>query len=80
MVGAHRDGAGCHTVSPTPVDWITGTTSVRFSGYVRDTSTESRRLSDHYLIRATATLPALRTLTRCLPAPHDRGAVFCPPR
>jgi endonuclease/exonuclease/phosphatase family metal-dependent hydrolase len=78
--GAYRDGAGCHTVSPTPVDWITGTTSVRFSGYVRDTSTESRRLSDHYLIRATATLPALRTLTRCLPAPHDRGAVFCPPR
>ena len=46
----------------------------------RDTSTESRRLSDHYLIKATATLPALRSLTRCLPAPHDPAAVYCPPQ
>ena len=22
--GAYRDTAGCHTVSPTPVDWIIG--------------------------------------------------------
>jgi len=78
--GAYRDAAGCHTVSPTPVDWIVGTTSVGFSQYLRDTSTESRRLSDHYLIKATATLPALRSLTRCLPAPHDPAAVYCPPQ
>lgn len=78
--GATRDAGGCHTVSPTPVDWIVGSTSVGFSGYLRDTSTESRRLSDHYLIKATATLPPLRSLKRCLPAPHDRGAVFCPPQ
>jgi len=77
--GAYRDAYGCHTVSPTPVDWIAGSTSVRFSGYLRDTSTESRRLSDHYLIKATATLPAMRSLKRCLQAPHDHGAVFCPP-
>ena len=63
--GAYRDAYGCHTVSPTPVDWIAGSTSVRFSGYLRDTSTESRRLSDHFLIKATATLPALRSLKRC---------------
>jgi hypothetical protein len=78
--GAYRDAAGCHTVSPTPVDWIAGTTSVRFSGYLRDTSTESRRLSDHYLIKSTATLPAMRSLKRCLPAPHDPASVYCPPR
>jgi hypothetical protein len=78
--GAHRDSAGCHTANPTPVDWIVGTTSVQFSSYLRDTSTESRRLSDHYLIKATATLPAMRSLTRCVPAPHDPTAVFCPPR
>jgi hypothetical protein len=77
--GAYRDASGCHTSSPTPVDWIAGTTSVRFSGYLRDTSTASRRLSDHYLIKATATLPAARSLTRCVAAPHDPAAVFCPP-
>jgi hypothetical protein len=78
--GAYRDSAGCHTVSPTPVDWIVGSTPVTFSGYLRDTSTESRRISDHYLIKATATLPPERSLTRCLKAPHDRSAVYCPPR
>ncbi len=78
--GAYRDAAGCHTVSPTPVDWITGTTSVRFSSYLRDTSTTSRRISDHFLIKATATLPPLRSLKRCVPAPHDVGAVYCPPQ
>jgi hypothetical protein len=67
-------------VSPTPVDWIVGSAPVAFSGYLRDTSTESRRISDHYLIKATATLPPERSLTRCLKAPHDRSAVYCPPR
>jgi hypothetical protein len=78
--GAHRDATGCHTVSPTPVDWIVGTRPITFSNYLRDTSTESRRLSDHFLIRATATLPAERSLKRCIPAPQDRAAVYCPPR
>jgi hypothetical protein len=77
--GAYRDSAGCHNVSPTPVDWITGTTTVRFSSYLRDTSTTSRRISDHFLIKATATLPPMRSLNRCVPAPHDAGAVYCPP-
>jgi endonuclease/exonuclease/phosphatase family metal-dependent hydrolase len=78
--GAYRDSAGCHTVSPTPVDWITGTTSVQFSSYLRDTSTTSRRISDHFLIKATATLPPERSLKRCVPAPHDPTAVYCPPK
>ena len=78
--GAYRDSAGCHTVSPTPVDWITGTSSVEFSSYLRDTSTTSRRLSDHFLIKATATLPPMRSLKHCVPAPHDAGAVYCPPQ
>jgi hypothetical protein len=76
--GAYRDAAGCHTVSPTPVDWIVGSSPVDFSSYLRDTSTESRRISDHYLIKATATLPPERSLKRCIQAPHDRSAVFCP--
>jgi hypothetical protein len=78
--GAYRDSGGCHTVPTTPVDWIVGSQSVDFSGYVRDTSTEARRISDHYLIKAVATLPPERSLKRCLPAPHDRSAVYCPPR
>jgi hypothetical protein len=77
--GAHRDAAGCHNASPTPVDWIVGTTSVQFSDYLRDTSTTSRRISDHFLIKAKATLPAMRSLKRCLPAPRDPAAVYCPP-
>lgn len=77
--GAYRDAAGCHTVSPTPVDWIVGTAPVQFSGYLRDTTTTSRRISDHFLIRTTATLPPERSLTRCLQAPHDAAAVYCPP-
>ena len=77
--GAYRDAGGCHTVSPTPIDWIVGTAPVGFSGYLRDTSTTSRRISDHFLIKATATLPAERSLTRCIPAPHDASAVYCPP-
>jgi hypothetical protein len=79
--GAHRDASGCHTVSPEPVDWVIGTTTVSFSNYLRDTSTESRRLSDHFLIKATATLPPQRTsFRRCVRAPHDRHAVYCPPK
>ena len=77
--GAYRDAGGCHTVSPTPVDWIVGTAPVDFSGYLRDTSTTSRRISDHFLIKATATLPAERSLKRCIQAPHDASAVYCPP-
>jgi len=77
--GSYRDAAGCHTTSVTPVDWIVGTTSVGFQSYLRDTSTEARRLSDHFLIKATATLPRERSLKRCLQAPHDSSAVFCPP-
>ena len=69
--------AGCRTFSP--VDWIVGSTPVGFSSYLRDTSTESRRISDHYLIKATATLAPERSLTRCIQAPHDAAAVFCPP-
>ncbi len=77
--GAMRDASGCHTVRPTQIDWITGTTEVQFTDYLRDMSTKSRRISDHPLIRTTATLPPMRSLRRCIQAPHDAAAVFCPP-
>jgi hypothetical protein len=78
--GSYRDSSGCHSGTSTPIDWIVGTTPVTFTGYVRDLSTMSRRISDHPLIKSTVTLPGERSLDRCLQAPHDSSAVFCPPK
>ncbi|WP_182523995.1 endonuclease/exonuclease/phosphatase family protein [Nocardioides dongkuii] len=43
---------------PISVDWVVGTPDVTFSEYTRDTSTVSRRISDHFFIAATATIGA----------------------
>jgi hypothetical protein len=37
-----------------PVDWVVATPDITFTTYTRDTSTVSRRISDHYFISATA--------------------------
>lgn len=56
------DGAtyagGCSVpMKPYPtVDWIFGTSTVTFSGHVADWSTRDREISDHEMIRATATI------------------------
>lgn len=41
-----------------PVDWVVGTPDIIFSDYLRDESTISRRISDHFYISATATIGA----------------------
>lgn len=47
-------GAGCAPPSgQIPVDWVVGT-GITWSGYWRDTSSTSRRISDHIFVSATA--------------------------
>lgn len=40
--------------SPLPVDWVVGAGPVTWSNYWRDTSSVTRRISDHFFISATA--------------------------
>jgi hypothetical protein len=50
--GSYADG--CHPPpSPTPVDWVVGS-GVTWSGYWRDTSSTTSRISDHIMVSATA--------------------------
>ena len=57
MVAAQGGGGTCGTPPRMrPVDWIAGHGRVAFSGYVDDFSSESRRVSDHPFVSATATM------------------------
>ncbi len=56
-VGGSTDG-GCRPPAQMPVDWVVGTSDITFTNYVRDESVPARRISDHYLISATATIGA----------------------
>jgi endonuclease/exonuclease/phosphatase family metal-dependent hydrolase len=53
-------GAACQTPGRMPVDWIFGSESVGFSGYSIDDSGWMRRITDHPLVHATATVPERR--------------------
>lgn len=73
LAGVHAsDGAtysgGCSIpMRPYPtVDWVFGTPAVAFSGHVADWSTRARQISDHEMIRTTATIA---------PRVHDPGCV-----
>jgi hypothetical protein len=46
------------TSGQMPVDWVVGTPNVQFTDYIRDTSTVSRRISDHFFVSATVTIGA----------------------
>ena len=77
--GAYRSGTSCRNASRTAVDWVLGTSSVQFSGYQLDESTVSRRISDHYMIRADVTLSPSADNKACIPAPKDNDFMWCPP-
>lgn len=48
---------GCHPPrTPVPVDWVVGSRGTRWTGYWRDTRPVTRRISDHFLVSATAHL------------------------
>ena len=48
-------GDGCHPPpSPLPVDWVVGSAGIGWSGYWRDTTPVTRKISDHFIVSATA--------------------------
>ncbi|HWU20132.1 MAG TPA: endonuclease/exonuclease/phosphatase family protein [Nocardioides sp.] len=55
----------CTPSGPLRIDWIVGSDAgddtVAFSGYAQDGATKALRLSDHYLVYATATVTATPT-------------------
>lgn len=55
---------GCAPPGRMPVDWVVGSPDVTFSGYRLDESPVNRRISDHFLVSARATIaPATETDT-----------------
>ncbi|MDX6359812.1 MAG: hypothetical protein QOH37_2866 [Nocardioidaceae bacterium] len=56
--GVYSDASGCHLVPRTNVDWVFGSPSLQFSGFVTDRSSQSRRISDHPFVSARVTVPA----------------------
>lgn len=74
--GAYYSG-GCHLPAQMNVDWIFGSRSLGFSSFVTDRSTQSRRISDHPMVRSGVTVPAVAD-------PRCRKAFgfgwFCPHR
>ena len=57
LVAAQGGGGTCGTAPRMrPVDWITGYGNVSFTNYVDDFSSESKRVSDHPFVSATATM------------------------
>lgn len=55
--GVHYDG-GCTGGPMFNVDWIVGSPGMQFGGFVTDFASEHRRLSDHPLVKASATVPS----------------------
>lgn len=78
--GGYSTGDSCHTPGNMSVDWIVGSSQVSFSGYAQDWSTKGRKLSDHPLIAATASVPGTTERAGCV-RKKARKAVghYCPP-
>ena len=56
LTASSGGGAGCAPPpGPVPVDWVVGS-GVSWSGYQRDTSPVTQKISDHFFISATATV------------------------
>ncbi|WP_395693877.1 endonuclease/exonuclease/phosphatase family protein [Nocardioides sp.] len=59
------DNGHCTLPQHTNVDWIFGTPDIEFSSFVTDFSTKDRGVSDHPMVRATLTLPAVADPAAC---------------
>lgn len=59
-VGGSISG-GCHPPGRMAVDWVVGSSDVSFSNYWQDGTPQARKISDHYLVSATATVAAAPT-------------------
>jgi len=77
--GARTVGRSCTVPPRMSVDWIMGTSQVAFTDYRQDWNARHRRLTDHPLITATATLPPADNATKCKVGASTKGYLwFCP--
>ena len=76
--GAHSEGGGCRLPKHMNVDWIFGSPSISFSGFVTDRSSLVSRTSDHPMVRSTASIAPLVESAHCITGPKRSGLVYCP--
>jgi hypothetical protein len=50
-------GSSCTGPTPSTIDWILGTRSITWSGYVKDRSDLTKLATDHPVYSVTATVP-----------------------
>jgi len=74
--GAYYSG-GCHMPQHPNVDWIFGSSGLDFFSFVTDRSSQTRRISDHPMVRSQVVVPATND-----PACHRALGFgwFCPPK
>ena len=70
-----RDGR-CRVPARVGIDWIFGSAEVRFSDFESDPRPKRRRLTDHPLVTATATLRGVEQRPGCQPQLSSRGVVW----
>lgn len=80
--GTRTNGNGrCVTPRQLNIDWILGSKQVRFSDFRTDYASQQRRLTDHPLVTADATLPAKDDASTCAVRASTKGYLwFCPRR
>lgn len=81
--GSYYGSDGCHPASGLDVDWVLGTSEIDFSGHVYDTSVQSRRISDHAMLRTAATVTPAADAPGCVRkvatgGPEKVALWFCP--
>jgi hypothetical protein len=78
--GTRTDSSGhCRTPARVGIDWILGSRQVRFTHFVADWAARHRRLTDHPLVTADATLPADSNASKCAVRASSKGyRWFCP--
>ncbi|MET0526693.1 MAG: endonuclease/exonuclease/phosphatase family protein, partial [Nocardioides sp.] len=70
-----RDGQ-CLMPPDSDIDWILGSAPVRFTDYLRDRLPKVRRVTDHPLVTATATLLGVEQRPGCQARLSSTGAVW----
>lgn len=75
--GARTDGS-CYLPSRMNVDWIFGSSDIEFTDFYADFAPKTRRISDHPMVRSTATVAPAVDTKGCVRA-KATGQLFCPP-
>ncbi len=76
--GGYADSSGCHPPGRSNIDWILGTDTVDFSGFVADRGPLVNRSTDHPMIRSVASLPPAYRVKDCMRHPVRKEELYCP--